>query len=155
MGLAVRYDGGHRRDPLLMETLGQYVDWVPVCPEVECGLGVPREAMSLVGCPESPRMVTIETGIDHTDRLLKWARKRVVELETVHLCGFVFKSRSPSCALAGVNVCDENGNSRESGVGLFARVFREHFPQLPVQDERGLHDPAVREDFVRRILGGK
>lgn len=155
LGRAVRYDGGHRRDPLLIETLGEYVDWVPVCPEVECGLGVPREAMNLVGRPESPRLVTIETAIDHTDLMLSWGRKRAVELEAEHLCGFVFKSRSPSCGLAGVNVCDENGDSHQSDTGLFARFFMEHFPQLPVEDEQRLHDPVVRENFLRRILGGK
>jgi len=155
LGRTVRYDGGHRRDPLLIETLGQCVDWVPVCPEVECGLDVPREAMSLVGRPESPRLVTIETAIDHTDRMLRWARKRVVELEAEHLCGFVFKSRSPSCGVARVSLCDENGSRGETGVGLFARVFTEHFPQLPVEDEKRLHDPAVRENFLRRILSGK
>jgi len=154
LGQRVRYDGGHRRDPLLIETLGEYVDWVPVCPEVECGLPVPREAMCLAGDPASPRLVTIKTAIDHTERMLRWAHKRVVELESEHLCGFVFKSRSPSCGMAGVEVCDENGDSREGG-GLFARVFMEHFPLLPVEDESRLHDASLRESFIRGVLGRK
>jgi len=158
LGQRVRYDGGHRRDPMLIETLGKRVDWVPVCPEVECGLPVPREAMCLAGGPgdpgdpESPRLVTIRTGIDHTERMLRWARRRVVELEAEHLCGFIFKSRSPSCGMARVEVCDENGDSREVGVGLFARTFMEHFPLLPVEDESRLGDPAVREKFIRGVL---
>jgi len=75
IGKPVRYDGGHKRDPYLMDTLGRFVEWVPVCPEVECGLPVPREPMRLVGEPESPRLVTIRSGIDHTDRMLGWTKK--------------------------------------------------------------------------------
>ena len=155
LGQRVRYDGGYKRDPFLIETLGQYVDWVPVCPEVECGLPVPREAMCLAGDPASPRLVTIKTGIDQTERMLRWAHKRVVELETEHLCGFVFKSRSPSCGMARVNVHDENGDSREGGGGLFARIFMEHFPLLPVEDESRLHDASLRESFIRGVLSRK
>ena len=155
LGQRVRYDGGHRRDPLLIETLGKRVDWVPVCPEVECGLPVPREAMCLAGDPESPRLVTIRTGIDHTERMLGWARRRVVELEAEHLCGFIFKSRSPSSGMERVEVYDREGNSREVGVGLFARTFMEHFPLLPVEDESRLGDPALREKFIRGILSRK
>jgi uncharacterized protein YbbK (DUF523 family) len=96
LGDKVRYDGGHRWDRFITDTLGKYVDFVPVCPEVECGLGVPREAMRLVGDPEAPRLVTIHTNVDYTHRLLTWARQRVRELERENLCGFIFKSDSPS-----------------------------------------------------------
>ena len=89
LGENVRYDGGHKLDRYLMDTLGQYVDYVPVCPEVECGLGVPREAIRLVGDPESPRLVTVKTGHDLTERMLAWAGKRVKELEREGLCGFI------------------------------------------------------------------
>ena len=96
LGENVRYNGGHARDRFLTGTFGQFVEWVPVCPEVECGLPVPREAMRLVGDPASPRLVTIDTKIDHTRRMQSWARKRVRELESESLVGFIFKSQSPS-----------------------------------------------------------
>jgi len=96
LGEKVRYDGGHKWDRFITGTLGKYVDLVPVCPEVECGLGIPREAMRLAGDPHSPRLVTVRSGIDHTERMLTWARKRVAKLAKEELCGFIFKSDSPS-----------------------------------------------------------
>jgi uncharacterized protein YbbK (DUF523 family) len=90
LGENVRYDGGHKLDRFLTNTLGGYVEYVPVCPEVECGLPIPREAMHLEGDPDSPRLVTTHTKQDMTDRVVQWARKRVVELEKDNLCGFIF-----------------------------------------------------------------
>ncbi len=91
LGHKVRYDGGHKLDKYIRDTLGQYLEFVPVCPEVECGLGVPREAMRLVGNPESPRLMTVRTGRDLTDQMLAWAQKRLEELQSLGLCGFIFK----------------------------------------------------------------
>jgi len=152
LGRPVRYDGGHKLDPFLAETLGAYVEWIPVCPEVECGLPVPREAMHLVGDPAAPRLLTIRSQIDHTERMLAWARRRVAELQREDLCGFVFKSRSPSSGLQRVKVYDASGNFRTTGVGLFARAFLDRFPLLPAEDEGRLHDPALRENFIERIF---
>lgn len=152
LGNEVRYNGGHSRDRFLTDTLGRHVDWVPVCPEVECGLPVPREPMRLVGDRDSPRLVTTRTGIDHTRRLTGWARRRVRELERENLDGFVFKSRSPSSGMERVKIYDESGRPRGSGAGLFARAFMEHFPLLPVEDEGRLHDPDLRENFIERIF---
>jgi uncharacterized protein YbbK (DUF523 family) len=104
-----RYDGGHKRDRFVTDTLGQFSEFVPVCPEVECGLGVLRESMHLVGDPDSPRLVTSRTNIDHTERMIAWARKRVQELEKEDLCGFIFKSRSPSSGMERVRVYNEKG----------------------------------------------
>lgn len=101
LGEPVRYDGGHKLDRFLTETLGRYVEYVPVCPEVECGLPVPRESMRLEGDPDSPRLVTSRTGQDMTDRLIRWARKRVIELEKNDLHGFIFKSNSPAAEWSG------------------------------------------------------
>ena len=109
LGENVRYDGGHKRDRFITETLGQFVEFMPVCPEMECGLGVPRESMRLEGNPESPRLVTGRTKIDHTERMVNWARKRVKELEKDDLCGFVFKSNSPSSGMERVRVYGEKG----------------------------------------------
>jgi uncharacterized protein YbgA (DUF1722 family)/uncharacterized protein YbbK (DUF523 family) len=148
----VRYDGGHRRDRFLTDTFGRFVEWVPVCPEVECGLPVPREPMRLLGDPSDPRLVTVVTRIDHTGRMKTWARKRVAELENENLVGFIFKSRSPSSGMERVKVYDEAGVARNVGVGLFARAFMERFPLLPVEDEGRLNDAAIRENFVERIF---
>ena len=155
LGEPVRYDGGHKLDRFLRDTLGQYVDFVPVCPEVECGFGVPRESMRLVGDPASPRLVTVRSGMDYTDRMLTWARKRVVELEKEALCGFIFKSDSPSSGMERIKVYGEKEVPARKGIGMFARVFREHFPHVPVEDDGRLHDPALRENFIERIFALK
>jgi uncharacterized protein YbgA (DUF1722 family)/uncharacterized protein YbbK (DUF523 family) len=152
LGENVRYDGGHQLDRFLTETLGQYVEYVPVCPEVECGLGVPRESMHLEGDPDSPRLVTTRTKQDMTDRLVQWAKKRVVELEKEDLCGFIFKSDSPSSGMERIKVYDEKRMPVKKGVGIFARIFMDHFPLLPVEDEGRLHDPKLRENFIERIF---
>ena len=152
LGENVRYDGGHKLDWFLTDTLGQYVEYVPVCPEVECGLPIPRESMHLEGDPESPRLVTIRTKQDMTDRMVKWAQKRVVDLEKEELCGFIFKSDSPSSGMERIRVYNEKGMPVKKGVGIFARTFMEHFPLLPVEDEGRLHDPELRENFIERIF---
>ena len=152
LGQPVRYDGGHKLDSFLAETLGRYVDYVPVCPEVECGMPVPREAMRLVGAPESPRLVTIRTRIDKTDQMLAWAKKKVAELEKEKLMGFIFKSDSPSSGMERVKVYNDKNMAVKKGIGLFARTFMVHFPLLPVEEEGRLHDPAIRENFVERIF---
>ena len=152
LGENVRYDGGHKLDRFLTDTLGQYVEYVPVCPEVECGLGVPRESMHLEGDPESPRLVTIRTKQDMTERMVSWAKKRVVELEKEGLYGFIFKSDSPSSGMERIRVYNEKGMPVKKGVGIFARIFMDHFPLLPVEDEGRLHDPKLRENFIERIF---
>jgi uncharacterized protein YbgA (DUF1722 family)/uncharacterized protein YbbK (DUF523 family) len=152
LGNKVRYDGGHKLDHFLVDTLGQYVDWVPVCPEAACGLPIPREAMHLVGDPEDPRLVTIKTGIDHTARMKRWANARTAELEQEALCGFVFKSRSPSSGMRGVKIYNETGVPYATGSGIFARAFMQRFPLLPVEDEGRLHDPGLRENFIERVF---
>lgn len=152
LGEAVRYDGGHKLDRFITETLGQYVDFVPVCPEVECGLSVPREAMRLIGNIENPRLVTNKSGVDHTDRMVQWAEQRVQELESENLCGYIFKSRSPSSGMARVKVYNDKGQPEKKGVGIFARIFMAHFPWLPVEEEGRLHDPVLREHFIESIF---
>ncbi len=152
LGNSVRYDGGHQHDPYITGTLGRYFEFVPVCPEVECGLPVPREAMRLQGDPNSPRLVTFRTGIDHTDRLLAWARRRVAELEGEDLHGFIFKSKSPSSGMERVKVYIGDGQPSRVGVGLFAREFMRRFPLLPVEDEGRLHDVGLRENFIERLF---
>jgi uncharacterized protein YbgA (DUF1722 family)/uncharacterized protein YbbK (DUF523 family) len=152
LGENVRFDGGHKLDRYLTDTLGHYVEYLPVCPEVECGLGIPREPLRLVGDRENPRLVTSRSNEDQTDRMMRWAETRVAQLEKEDLCGFIFKSGSPSSGMERVKVYDLNGVPAKVGVGLFARIFRDHFPLLPVEDEGRLHDPILRENFIERIF---
>ena len=152
LGNAVRWNAGHKLDRFLTDTLGQFVDYVPVCPEVEAGFGVPRETFRLVGDPQNPRLMTFKTKIDHTDRMLSWAVQRVKELEKEDLCGFIFKSDSPSSGMIRVKVYTEKGMPEKKGVGMFARAFMEHFPLIPAEDDGRLHDPKIRENFIERIF---
>jgi uncharacterized protein YbgA (DUF1722 family)/uncharacterized protein YbbK (DUF523 family) len=152
LGENVRYDGGHKLDQFLTETLGKYVDYIPVCPEVECGLSVPRESMHLEGNPDSPRLVTSKTKQDMTERMVQWANKHMVVLEREDICGFVFKSDSPSSGMERVKVYNRKGMSVKRGVGIFARIFMEYFPLLPVEEDGRLHDPKIRENFIESIF---
>jgi uncharacterized protein YbgA (DUF1722 family)/uncharacterized protein YbbK (DUF523 family) len=152
LGNAVRWNSGHKMDRYLTRTLGQFVDYVPVCPEVEAGFGVPRESMRLVGDPEKPRLITFKTKTDQTDQMLRWARKRVKELEKEDLHGFIFKSDSPSSGMIRVKVYTEKGMPVKKGVGMFAREFMAHFPLIPAEDDGRLHDPNIRENFIERIF---
>jgi uncharacterized protein YbgA (DUF1722 family)/uncharacterized protein YbbK (DUF523 family) len=152
LGENVRFDGGHKLDRFLTDTLGQYVEYVPVCPEVECGLPVPRESMHLEGDLDSPRLVTSRTKQDMTEKMVNWARRRVNELEQEGLMGFIFKSDSPSSGMERVRVYSEKGMPVKKGVGMFAKAFMEHFPLLPVEEEGRLHDPKLRDNFIERIF---
>ena len=152
LGERVRFDGGHKHDRYITDTLGQYFDFVPVCPEVECGLGTPRESMHLEGDPGAPRLVTSRTRIDLTERMQTWARRRVEQLEPEGLCGFIFKANSPSSGMERVKVLDAHGVPRRNGTGLFAAAFKRHFPLLPTEEEGRLHDPGLRESFIERVF---
>jgi uncharacterized protein YbgA (DUF1722 family)/uncharacterized protein YbbK (DUF523 family) len=152
LGENVRYDGGHKRDRYLTDILGKYVQWVPVCPEVEYGLPIPREAMRLTGNPDMPHLVTRKTGVEHTEGMLKWAEKRLTQLEKEDLCGFIFKSRSPSSGYKGVKVYSSSGMPSMKGQGIFAHAFLRHFPLIPVEDEGRLNDAKLRENLIERIF---
>jgi uncharacterized protein YbgA (DUF1722 family)/uncharacterized protein YbbK (DUF523 family) len=152
LGEKVRYDGGHKLDLYIKETLGQYFEWVSVCPEVEYGLSVPREAMHLIGDPDSPRLVTIRSGVDHTEGMLKWAGEKLEKLGKEDICGFIFKSRSPSSGIVGVKVYTLSGMIGRTGAGIFGRAFMRYFPVTPVIDSERLHDPRLRENFIERVF---
>jgi uncharacterized protein YbgA (DUF1722 family)/uncharacterized protein YbbK (DUF523 family) len=155
LGEKVRFDGGHKLDRFLRDTLGRFVEFVPMCPEVECGLGIPREAMRLEGTSESPRLVTVKTRRDLTEQMLNWANERVRNLEGENLCGFIFKSGSPSSGMERVKIYGIDNVLRKSGTGLFASVFMKHFPYLPAEDDSRLNDPEIRENFIERIFVAK
>jgi uncharacterized protein YbgA (DUF1722 family)/uncharacterized protein YbbK (DUF523 family) len=152
LGDEVRFDGGHKRDNFLTDVLGRYVEWVPVCPEVEAGLGTPREAMNLVGDPQYPRLVTIKSGTDHTRALGTMTTTRIEGLKKLDLSGYVFKKGSPSCGIERVRIYNEHGMPSRDGVGLFARAFIEQFPLIPVEEEGRLCDPTLRENFIERVF---
>ncbi len=152
LGDKVRYDGSHQLDHFLTDSLGRYVKWVSVCPEVECGLPVTREAMRLVSTLESPRLVTARTGIYHTTGMISWAQIRLSELEKEDLCGFVFKSRSPSSGMRGVKVYSPSGIPSNKGIGIFAAAFMHQFHLMPVEDDGRMHDPVLRENFIESVF---
>ncbi len=152
LGESVRFDGGHKRDVYLIETFGRFVEWVRVCPEVECGLGTPRESMRLVSRGDGIRLLTGKTGIDHTDRLTRYSGRRVDELASEELCGYVLKKDSPSCGLERVKVYGTHNVPMRSGRGIFAARLVERFPSLPVEEEGRLSDPRLRENFVERVF---
>ena len=145
LGLKVRYDGGHKYDPFLVCTLGEFVEYVPVCPEVEAGFPIPREAFRLVGPSDAPRLVTQKTGSDVTERMKQWADDRLKELEAEDLCGFIFKSKSPSSGMERVKVYNDSGMAEKTGVGIFARAFMDRFPWIPVEEDGRLQDIVLRE----------
>jgi uncharacterized protein YbgA (DUF1722 family)/uncharacterized protein YbbK (DUF523 family) len=153
LGHEVRYDGQHKRDAFLVDVLDAFVEWVPVCPELELGLGVPREPIRLVGDPVAPRLVAEWSGRDLTEAMRRLAARRVAELEALDLAGYITKKDSPSCGMERVRVHPERkGPPRRQGVGMFVRVLMERQPLLPVEEEGRLHDPARRESFIERIF---
>lgn len=179
LGHKVRFDGGHKRDVWIMKDLAQYVDFLPLCPEVECGMSIPREPLRLVGDvknPESARLMTVSSGQDWTDTMKTWAKGRLQELENEHLSGYIFKRASPSNGMERVKIypiTPENIQSdatqaspksdktksrikqaipQNKGIGVFSRAFMSYFPHIPVEEEGRLHDMALRERFIERIF---
>jgi len=152
LGDAVRYDGGHKRDSFLVETFGRWVEWVPVCPEVELGLGIPRDTMRLERRSDEIHLVTPKTGADHTAAMHAYARRRVATLEREDLCGYILKKDSPSCGMERVRVYAASGIPTKSGRGLFAEALLQRYPHLPVEEEGRLNDPVLRESFIERVF---
>lgn len=152
LGSQVRYDGGHKHDRYITDTLGRFFTFVPVCPEVESGMTIPREAMRLEGDPAAPRLMTRQTRVDKTDLMLRFCRTRVIELAHEGLCGFIFKKGSPSSGLYRVPVHTVSGTGVKNGSGLFAAEVARSFPLLPLEEEGRLNDPDIRENFIERIF---
>jgi uncharacterized protein YbgA (DUF1722 family)/uncharacterized protein YbbK (DUF523 family) len=152
LGEHVRFDGNHKRDALLVEVFGRHVTWVPVCPEVEMGLGVPRETTRLEQHGHEIRLVMPKTGADHTDRLRTFAAQRLAVLSQERLCGYILKKDSPSCGMERVRLYPTTGGPKRSGQGLFAAALMHRFPHLPVEEEGRLHDPRLRENLVTRVF---
>lgn len=153
LGQQVRYDGGHKEDRFLTGTVTQFVEFVPVCPEVEVGMGTPRETLRLVRNEAGEtRMITPKSGVDHTDSMRRYAVQRVKELAPLELGGYVLKKDSPSCGMERVKVYDHNNVPKKDGRGVFAEALLEAFPLLPVEEEGRMRDPRLRENFFERLF---
>jgi uncharacterized protein YbgA (DUF1722 family)/uncharacterized protein YbbK (DUF523 family) len=151
LGDEVRYDGGHKRDTFLADVLGPFVEWVRVCPEVECGMGTPRQPIHLVIRHGRIRLLSVKTGLDYSETMTRYAETRVNRLGAEGLCGYVLKKDSPSCGMTRVKVYDGRSADR-SGVGLFAQALLSRFPELPIEEEGRLQDPRLRENFIERVF---
>jgi len=152
LGQKVRFDGQHKHDRYLTDTLGEYFEWVPVCPEVEVGLGTPRETIQLVQFEDSINLQTTRTKVDLTERMKSFTKKRVKLLEAEDLSGYILKKDSPSCGMERVKVHQPKGSTKRAGIGLFAEALMGHFPNLPVEEEGRLCDPKLRENWVERVF---
>ena len=152
LGQEVRFDGGHKRDRFLTDTFGQFVEWVAVCPEVEAGFGTQRAAMRLADRDGRLRLLTIKTGVDLTDAMTAYARRRVGQLAGEDLSGYVLKKDSPSCGLERVKVYGAHGVPARSGRGLFAAALVDRHRFLPVEEEGRLSDPRIRDNFIERVF---
>jgi len=151
-GEKVRYDGGHKLNRYLTNTLSRFVEFYPVCPEVECGLGTPREAMRLVSVDGKTRLFTRKSERDITDQMMNWMDRKLTEMEELNLCGFIFKAKSPSSGYTKVKVYNQKGGVSYDGVGLFSQGVLERFPLLPVEDDGRLNDAGLRENFISRMF---
>ena len=153
LGDEVRFDGGHKRDPFLVGIFGRFVEWVRVCPEVEVGMGTPREPIRLVRAEDGVRLIGTRTSADWTERMERFARARVAALDGDGLSGYVLKKDSPSCGMERVKIYPSSGGvSERTGVGLFAAALRVRFPSLPIEEEGRLSDSRLRENFVERVF---
>jgi uncharacterized protein YbgA (DUF1722 family)/uncharacterized protein YbbK (DUF523 family) len=154
LGQNVRYDGGHKKDGFIAHTLAEYFEFVPVCPEVDIGLGTPRETIRLEGSPESPRLVAPKSGNDLTVLMQEYSSRRLEELLQSRLHGYILKKDSPSCGMERVRVYSQDGKSvTRSGRGLYAAALMQRLPLLPVEEEGRLNDPVLRENFIERVFG--
>jgi uncharacterized protein YbbK (DUF523 family) len=153
VGQRVRYDGGHKREAFVAGTLARLVELVPVCPEVEVGMGTPRPPVQLIRIGSGVRMIDPASGADHTGAMRRFTARRIAALARERLDGYVLKSGSPSCGPAHVPIHPaRGGRPRRRGRGLFAAALLATWPGLPVEDERGLREPARRVHFLTRVF---
>jgi len=153
LGDKVRFDSGHKHDRYITDTLGEFFGFVPVCPEVEVGMGVPRETVNLRGSVDNPSMIGTKSGKDWTDRMKKFSEQRTRQLEKYRLRGYILKKDSPSCGMERVKLYAESGGAPERKArGLYADALIRPYPLLPVEEEGRLHDIKLRENFIVRVF---
>src|ERR1700712_1618867 len=151
MGVEVRFNGGHKESHLLTRALNEYFDFVPACPEVAIGMGIPREAIRLVGDPAQPQAVgTVHTDMNVTQPLAEYGEHMARQMDDI--CGYIFMQKSPSCGLERVKVYQDNGLPAPVGRGIYAQTFCANQPDLPVEEDGRLNDPVLRENFITRVF---
>jgi len=155
LGNEVRFDGGHKRNEFVTDIFGKFVEFVPVCPEVEIGLGTPRESIALRRRDGEVRLLGSKSSADHTAKMKAYAEKRTRSLGAEDLSGFILKKDSPSCGMERVRMYAENGMPSRDGLGMFAAALMRRYPNLPVEEEGRLSDPKLRENFVERVFAHK
>jgi len=152
-GNMVRHNGGHKKNHFITEILGNYFKFILFCPEIEAGMGVPREPVNLTGPIHSPKMIGEVSGIDWTRKVNSESRKQIKKLKKLNLCGYILKSGSPSCGLAKVkHYSSDSGRVRKNAKGLFADILLKAYPFLPIDEETRIEDNRLRGNFITRIL---
>jgi uncharacterized protein YbgA (DUF1722 family)/uncharacterized protein YbbK (DUF523 family) len=152
LGQKVRYDGGHKRDYFLTEIFGPFVEWIPVCPELEVGMGVPRDPVRLVGNATEPSMIAERSAKNWTAEMKRFSATRAGELKRLDLSGYVLKKDSPSCGMERVKIYSPKGGATRNGRGLFATALMNELPLMPTEEEGRLNDPVLRENFIERVF---
>ena len=152
LGEPVRYDSGHKHDRYVTDVLGLHFRFVSVCPEVEIGMGTPRESVRLVRSADDIRMLGVRSGGDHTERMRSHAARRVAGLAALGICGYIVKKGSPSCGMERVRTYTAKGMPGPSDRGMFTKVLLEKMPLLPVEEEGRLLDAVLRENFIERVF---
>jgi uncharacterized protein YbgA (DUF1722 family)/uncharacterized protein YbbK (DUF523 family) len=151
LGNQVRYDGGHKRDRYLTDTLADYFDFEPFCPEIAIGLGVPRSTIQLWFDGNRTQLVdSRDNSRNHTGQMMATASEYCQQLG--HLGGYILKSKSPSCGMERVPLYRDTGHAMKEGTGLYAATLLHEHPFLPVEEEGRLNDAAIRENFIERVF---
>ncbi|BCS87736.1 YbgA family protein [Pseudodesulfovibrio sediminis] len=151
-GEKVRYDRSHHHDRYLTKILAKYVEFIPLCPEIACGMGIPREKLRQVECADTIRLIGYESGDDLTETMTQWADRVLPGLDDEELCGFVVKPESPSCGVKRAKIYSTTGAPPKRGMGFFTTMLTQHAPLLPIVNSEQLHNPLLRENFIRRIF---
>ena len=153
IGEEVRWNGGHKKDRYVQGVLDNYFEYVPTCPEVDVGMGIPRETVALYGVLEDHKMISKKSQTDWTAKMNTYMKGRISTLRKNDLCGYIFKSKSPSCGIGRVPIYSKFGSNKvRHGPGMFASAFMKTLPLIPVEDEGSLHDPVIRENFIVRVF---
>ncbi|HEX8593187.1 MAG TPA: DUF523 and DUF1722 domain-containing protein [Pseudomonas sp.] len=152
LGAEVRFNGGHKESHLCTRALTEYFEFVPACPEVAIGMGIPREPIRLVGDAENPQALgSVNRELNVTQALADYGVQMAAELDDIS--GYIFMQKSPSCGLERVKVYRENGAPVDGGGrGIYAQAFCARHPNLPVEEDGRLNDPVLRENFITRVF---
>ncbi len=154
LGERVRYDGESKLQSWLDEC-GE-VEWVPVCPEVEIGMSIPREAIQIEESNAGLRLIGVESRQDWTEQMNDFARQRVLQLQSADIVGYVFKARSPSCGIGDVPLLGVMGQSVVGKTnGRFCDVLMVMWPELPIANETMMLDTEQRAEFFQRVQQNK